>query len=734
MKARYVIKYFLGLSAAFFMFIMPGSASGQGQYGFLDTLSRRFLKYCETYPREEIYVHTDREEYVAGEYLWFRVYLFDRQSGKPSANSSIAYLEILNAENRPVVQKRIRLEGGLGSGQAMLPDTLGSGRFMLRAYTNRMKNAMPLNCFMKTISIYNAINTSTFMNNTSYGISEAPSHDTAGNERFAQSGIKMSVSNPETDILEINISANGSYRALNNLCYLFIETHGVINYRNAVVLTGENTRVAVPRKILIPGINRITLFSASGKPADERLVYTSHPETQRLSLNSSDSIVKRSSEVIEYEIKKTGPADPDILAMSVSVVPETGKRFMDLADYMIFGSEFGVLPDIIQKSRLSELPPGVIDSFLAKAKSNWIDWDIILSGNYPAVKYNYEKEYLSLSGHLLSRSTLEPDSGQYLFLSQPGKKAIFQYALTDRSGYFSFSLPVDEMIRDIIIQPEDPDRNDIIKIESSYSEEYPETTPFFDTVSGGLKPYVSRMCANHQVNVIYGNTDAVMQQSPFISVREPRRFYGKPDVALVMNNFIRLPVMEEVFYELLDGVQMKKKKAGYDIVISDPVFNMPYDKPPVLFVDGVVVHDPTVVAELSTDLVEEIDVIRERYVVGDYLFYGLVNIITYAGDYSSITLPGYAVRLPCRVTDQVMKFHSPEYRTQPDRETRIPDFRNTLYWNPSVAPGQDGRWVTEFWSSDLVGNYNINIQGITTDGNTISLIKPLKVKKVLRDN
>lgn len=734
MKARDVIKYLLGLSAAFFMFIMPGAVSGQDQSGFLDTLSRRFLKYCETNPREEIYVHTDREEYVAGEYVWFRVYLFDRQSNKPSANSSIAYLEILNAENRPVVQKRIRLEGGLGSGQAMLPDTLSSGRFMLRAYTNRMKNAMPLNCFMKTISIYNAINTATFMNNTGYGISEEPSHYTANIERFAQSGIKMSVSNPTTDTLEINISAESSYRALYNLCYLFIETHGVINYRSAVVLTGENNRVAIPRRILIPGINQITLFSASGKPVDDRLVCTPHPETQRLTLNSPDSIVKRSSAVIEYEIIKAGPADPDILAMSVSVVPETGKRFIDIADYMIFSSEFGVLPDTIQKSRLSELAPEVIDSFLANAKSNWIDWDIILSGNYPAVKYNYEKEYLSLSGHLLSRSTLEPDSGQYLFLSQPGKKAIFQYAVTDRSGYFSFSLPADEMIRDIIIQPEDPDRNDIIRIEPSYSDEYLETTPFIDTVAGGLRPDVSRMCANHQVNVIYGNAEAVTQQSPSVSVREPRRFYGKPDVALIMNDFVRLPVMEEVFYELLDGVLMKKKKTGYDIIVSDPVFNMPYDKPPVLFVDGVVVHDPAVIAELSPDLVEEIDVIRERYIVGDYLFYGLVNIITYAGDYSNIALPGYAVRLPYRVTDQVMRFSAPEYRTEPDRETRIPDFRNTLYWNPSVTPGQDGRQVTEFWSSDLAGNYNINIQVITTDGNTISLMKPLKIKKVMRDN
>jgi hypothetical protein len=730
MKERYVIKYFLSLSAAFLLCFLPGSVSGQDQAGFLDTLTQRFLKYCETYPREEIYVHTDREKYVAGEYIWFQIYLFDRQSDKLSPNSMIVYLEILNAENRPVVQKRIRLEGGLGSCQALLPDTLSSGRFMLRAYTNWMKNSMPGNCFMKSISIYNAINTITFMNNTGYTRSETRSDRTTSISGFTETGIKMSFNNLRNDFLEININADSSYRAVNNnICYLFIQTHGIINYRNILILIGENTRVEIPRKMLIPGINQITMFSSAGKPVDQRLIYTPRSETQRLAVNSSDSIMTRSREVIEYEIKKDVSADPDPLALSVSVAPETGNTFMDITDYMIFGSEFGILPDTIQKSILSELPPGVIDSFLATAKSSWIDWDIILSGNYPAVKYNYEQKYLSLSGHLLSRSSLEPDSGQYLFLSQPGKKAIFQYATTDREGYFIFSLPIDEMIKDIIIQPEEVEWHDLIRIEPSYSEEYIETMPVRDTMSRGLGPHISRMCANYQVNAIYDNVEAEMQQMPVQYVNEPRRFYGKPDIELIMDDYIRLPVMEEVFYELLDGVQMKKKKTGYEIIISDPVYNMPYDKPPILFVDGVVVHDPTVIAELDPNLVEEIDVIRARYVVGDYLFYGLINIITYAGDYSSITLPDYAVRLPHSVTEPVMKFHSPDYSTQASKESRIPDFRNTLYWNPSVTPGEDGRCVTEFWSSDLTADYEISIQGITSKGKTVSFRKALKVRK-----
>lgn len=730
MKERSVIKYLFRLSVVLLTVFLPLSVSCQDQAGFLDTLAHRFTNYCDTYPREEIYVHTDREEYVGGEYVWFQLYLFDRKSDRLSTGSKIAYLEILNAENRPVVQKRIRLEGGLGSGQALLPDTLTSGRFTLRAYTSWMKNFMPVNCFMKDISIYNAINTTSFMNNSGLAQSAPLSDRTASVSRFGETGIKISFNNQRRDILGINICADSSYRAANNnQCYMFIQTHGIINYRNIIVLIGDNTMVEVPKRMLTPGINQVTLFSSGGKPVDESYTYTAQPQSQHLAVSSPDSITTRSRGKIEYELKKVLPADADILNLSVSVAPVTGNTFMGIADYMVFGSEFGVLPDTIRKNRLDKLSPGVIDSFLATAVSSWIDWDIILSGKAPDLKYNFENEYLSLSGHLMSRSTLEPDSGQYLFLSQPGKQAIFQYARTDSKGYFSFSLPADEMIRDIIIQPEEVERNDLIRIEPSYSEEYFEAKPFRETISGGLAPQVSRMCANYQVNTIYGNVEAEVQETPLLSVKEPRRFYGKPDAEVKLDDYVRLPVMEEVIYELLDGVQMKKKKAGYEIIISDPVFNLPYEKPPVLFVDGVVVHDATVIAGLDPFLVEKIDVIRARYVVGDYLFYGLVNFITYAGDYSSISLPDYAVRLPHGASEQVMKFHSPDYSTQESHESRIADFRNTLYWNPSVTPDEDGKRVTEFWSSDLSADYEINIQGITTDGSRVSFMKALKVRK-----
>jgi len=195
-----------------------------------------------------------------------------------------------------------------------------------------------------------------------------------------------------------------------------------------------------------------------------------------------------------------------------------------------------------------------------------------------------------------------------------------------------------------------------------------------------------------------------------------------------MDDYIKLPVMQEVFFELLPGVSLRKKREEYEVTIADPVEIRIYEKPPVLFVDGVVVHDPAVIANLDPELVEQIDVVKERYAVGDYIFYGLVNIISRAGNYSCVELPEYAIRMPYRVADPVRVFSSPAYSDARARGSRLPDLRHTLFWNPEVKPDAGGKARIEFWSSDYATDYVVNIQGITPDGKTIILRKNIKIK------
>jgi hypothetical protein len=706
------------------------AVSGQEGRGVLVSIAQKFNAYCAKIPREEIYIHTDRNDYVAGEEIWFRAYLIDRKSSGLSSGSRVAYFEVLNPDSRPVVQKRILLQNGTGPGQVQLPDTLSTGTYIIRAYTNWMKNFLPYNCFMSKVSIYNPFRTKT----GSVRLTEITYNrgiTTTGKQGNVQTeGFSLSVGRTGQNDLNVSINTTRNYRSVSGTaCYLFVQTHGVINVQRQVNLISDSTSVVVSAAQLLPGINQVTVFNSLGRPVAERYIYTPAKSYQSISISAPDIIRKR--EKMALDILVTDKRGNDLLpvGLSVSIAPLTEHPSADIAEYMIFGSEFGFLPDELSKAGPDNIPPEKLDAFLSGIRSNWIDWNNILSDKLPVIKYGRESENHFLHGRLLNKNTQEPDADKYLFLSTPGKKAYFQYAKTDADGDFFFTLPIDEKFMDLIIQPEDRASNDNINIEPSFSNIYPELHFTRDTSAQKISSGVSKLGINYQVRKIYSPEEAAAKSQPEYYIWTNKNFYGKPDIKLMMDDYIKLPVMQEVFFELMPGVFLRKKKAEYEISIADPVENRIYDRPPLLLIDGVIINDASIIANLDPEHVEEIDAIKERYFVGDYLFFGLVNVITRTGDFSNIMLPDYAVRLPYRVVDPVKSFNSPVYDTQASKQSRIPDLRNTLYWDPSVETDAGGKARIEFWTSDFTTDYVINAQGMTSDGKAIKFTKTLRIQK-----
>jgi hypothetical protein len=703
---------------------------GQTQLTMTDYLSQKFVQYCKSVPREEIYLQMDREEYISGEYLWFDAYLIDRQSFKPSSNSKIVYFELLNPENRPVVQKRIGLVKGFGPGEINIPDTLTTGTYTIRAYTSWMKNFLPYNCFNKDIKIYNALSSKTFKKK-----SNSDDYQGSGAEHnlpyFAPgSGISVKTNNNGPDVLEVFTITDQKYRSgNNNLLYLIIQTHGKIDYVGTELLSGDTAKIKVPKTSLSPGINQITFFDLRGAPVCEKYIFTPVRKNPRVTLNSADSIGLRKKISIEIDMGRRVSSSSDPGHLSISVAPETNVPVVgDIDDYLILGTEYGIHKWSISKNKkINEIDPEKMDSLLLTLHSNWIDWGKIISGIKSDFKFKFENENHFLWGKLLGGDKNTPLANKYIFLSTPGKVAVFQYAKTDEDGNFSFNLHIDEAVNELVIQPEVAVKGQNINIESLFSDQYFKPG-YADSTDIYVPSYISDWSASYQVRKIYGVTSSGDPLPPIALPLHPKRFYGRPDGEIVMADYIKLPVMQEVFFELVTGAFIKNKKSEYEITISDPVDNKIYDVPPLLMIDGVIIKDPSVIANLEPELVEKIDVEREKYMVGDYLFYGAVNIITKAGDFSNGTLPDNAVRLPYRVLDPVLSFVSPDYSSNEMKNSRIPDFRTTLYWNPSVEPGKDGKARVEFWSSDVPSEYEINIQGIDSDGSPVSLRKIIKVK------
>lgn len=150
MKSLIAILFFIG--AVFY-------APCYGQLPVPDTglLKHKFKMHLENNFQEKIYVHTDKNSYLAGEMLWFKIYNVEAYTNRKLNVSQIVYVELLDAQNKPVLQTKVALDNGTGSGSVYLPLSLRSGNFVWRAYTNWMKNFDPDYFFHKELTIYNTV-------------------------------------------------------------------------------------------------------------------------------------------------------------------------------------------------------------------------------------------------------------------------------------------------------------------------------------------------------------------------------------------------------------------------------------------------------------------------------------------------------------------------------------------------------------------------------------------------
>lgn len=136
-------------------FLVIAMATGSAQDGVITSLTAQFNRYTENNLTEKIYLHTDRNFYIPGEMVWFKAYLLNAATHTLSTFSKVAYVDVLDENNKPALQAKISIQKGTGNGSLYLPLTLGTGAYKIRAYTSWMKNFDAAFFFEKRIQVVN---------------------------------------------------------------------------------------------------------------------------------------------------------------------------------------------------------------------------------------------------------------------------------------------------------------------------------------------------------------------------------------------------------------------------------------------------------------------------------------------------------------------------------------------------------------------------------------------------
>ena len=106
---------------------------------------------------------------------------------------------------------------------------------------------------------------------------------------------------------------------------------------------------------------------------------------------------------------------------------------------------------------------------------------------------------------------------------------------------------------------------------------------------------------------------------------------------------------------------------------------------------------------------------------------GIISITTKKGkelDDATRTLPARDVEFVSPLGYQTpAEFYAPAYATEKARRSMVPDYRTTLYWNPTVKLDDTGQATVEFYTSDAPVDYDITIEGITQTGKIVRTVK-----------
>ncbi|WP_100615409.1 hypothetical protein [Confluentibacter citreus] len=143
----------------FLIFIVLTSFAVLNRSLVAELVEEKLKNYSETEWPEKIYVQTDKPYYSLDDNIWFNGYLVNGVTHAKSTKSLVVYVELINDRDSIIDKKKFFTEDISFSGDFKIDKNWESGSYLLRAYTNYMRNNEPDYFFQKELFIWSPDNT-----------------------------------------------------------------------------------------------------------------------------------------------------------------------------------------------------------------------------------------------------------------------------------------------------------------------------------------------------------------------------------------------------------------------------------------------------------------------------------------------------------------------------------------------------------------------------------------------
>jgi len=206
-------------------------------------------------------------------------------------------------------------------------------------------------------------------------------------------------------------------------------------------------------------------------------------------------------------------------------------------------------------------------------------------------------------------------------------------------------------------------------------------------------------------------------------------YYALPiHVTYDLDEYTRFDSMDETFVEFVKRIIVRRVdgERRLKVLMEGKGFKFNAGNTLVLL-DGVPLHNHEQLLSYNPHAIKYIYIYGGKYVFGGDVFDCMVSFVTYRRNLSHIQLPANYQLISYDFPELPEYFETPSYETEENKTSRKPDFRHTLYWEPSFKLDNNISTVS-FYTSDLKGEFKIVAEGITKEGKIIRGVSFFEVK------
>lgn len=330
------------------------------------------------------------------------------------------------------------------------------------------------------------------------------------------------------------------------------------------------------------------------------------------------------------------------------------------------------------------------------------------------LRYLPSMQGIHITGKVEQSGSKKPLVNRNVLLSFIDSVAEIKAVKTDSSGRFLFDLNGIHGKKDMIVQVPGENDNIIITLDPSHS---PEAIPDYVWVNlfrEDLPGLFREMLLEQQIAKTY--FPEARQADKTTCTKPPLPFYGKSDHEIIMEDFVRLPLMEEVFRELGKRVFLVRTRESFKVLLLDLETNRIIGQQPWYFLDGIPFFDSEKLLSIDPAEVRSISLKSRKYFVGELVMDGIIDIRTNKGDASIIDLPRSAVRQYFQGFPEIPPGSLPPGNL--DQE-KIPLYKTSLLFEPLIELNSASVSSISLIAPDSKGHYTISVRGINSVGMAI---------------